>query len=250
LTDFYDRLGAGYDAVIDWEGRLPRESPFLREILARHNVHSVLDTACGTGEHAALFASWALEVVGTDLSEEMLAVCRAKYPGQPMRWVRAGFGETHAVLQRDFDAVTCLGNSFPHVLTDDGAKRTALDFAALVHAGGALVVQQLNYEAMRRRGERFLGPQSRVIEGREHLFLRIFDLDRDPIRFTMLEMVREGADWSRSSWETEHRAWTGAEMEGLLHEAGFGEVTLYGDFAWTPFDAGESDQIIVVAARG
>jgi len=244
---FYDQLGEGYDTVIDWDERLAREAPFYRDLFARRNVGSVLDTACGTGEHAALFASWGLEVVGADISRGMVAVCRRKYAGQPIEWVQAGFGATFDALDRSFDAVTCLGNSWPHVLTDEEAARAAQDFARLTKPGGVLVIQQLNYEAMRRRGERLMGPQVRTIDGRETLFLRIFDLDRDPIRFTMVKLARDGDRWTREDWETEHRAWTQPEMASLLTKAGFRAVEFLGDFARSSFEPSTSDQMIVVA---
>ena len=247
--DFYDQLGEGYDTAIDWDERLVRESPFYRDMLARHGVQSVLDTACGTGEHAALFASWGLEVVGADITAEMIAVCKRKYAGRPIEWVEAGFGETFGLLDRSFDAVTCLGNSWPHVLTDRLAASAAEDLAQLVRPGGVLVIQQLNYAAMRLRGERLMGPQVRVIDGRETLFLRIFDLDRDPIRFTMVRMAKGAEGWTREEWETEHRAWSREEMEGLLRGAGFAAVEFLGDFSRSRFEPETSDQMIVVAER-
>jgi glycine/sarcosine N-methyltransferase len=248
-NSFYDQLAEGYDTVINWDERLGREAPFYREAFSQHGVQSVVDTACGTGEHAALFASWGLEVVGTDLSAEMIAACRRKYVGRPIEWVEAGFGDTFERLGRPFDAVTCLGNSWPHVLTGTSAQAAARDFAHLTKRGGVLVIQQLNYEAMRRKGERLMGPQVRVIDGRETLFLRIFDLDRDPIRFTMVRLARGEAGWAREAWETEHRAWTREEMERLLRGAGFARVDFVGDFGRSPFAPETSDQMIVIGGR-
>jgi len=246
---FYDELGAGYDTIIDWDGRLAREAPFLARRFDEHSVRSVLDTACGTGEHAALFSSWGLDVVATDISQEMLEVCRRKYRNHPMTCLRAGFGTTYDVLGRSFEAVTCLGNSWPHLLTDREAERAARDFARLVEPGGIVVLQQLNYEAMRRRGERFMGPESRTVDGGETLFLRIFDLDRDPIRFTIVRMAREGEGWRREGYVTEHRAWTAPELERVLREARFASLRFYGSFAEDAFDPATSDQLIAVAVR-
>jgi SAM-dependent methyltransferase len=247
--DFYDQLGEGYDTVIDWNARLGREAPFYRDTFARHNVRSLLDTACGTGEHAARFASWGLEVAAADISAKMIAVCRRKYAGRPIEWVQAGFGETFGALSRSFDAVTCLGNSWPHVLTEEDARRAAEDFARLTKPSGVLIIQQLNYAAMRLRGERLMGPQARMVDGRETLFLRILDLDRDPIRFTMVKLTREADGWTREDWQTAHRAWTQDEMESLLRSAGFAAVEFLGDFTSRPFEASSSDQMIVVARR-
>jgi len=256
---FYDALGAGYDAIIDWESRLRRESPFFRDVFARHDTKSVLDTACGTGEHAWLFASWELRVAATDISEEMLEVAAKKGTepfsadvcGKRLRplFRQAAFGVTYEALHEAFDAVTCLGNSFPHILTDDLAHRTAEDFAKLTRPGGVLIIQQLNYEAMRLNGERFMGPQSRTIDGRENLSLRILDLDRDPVRFTIVQMTRTDSGWERWAWETLHRARTEAEMAALLREAEFSQVQCFGDFGKAAFDAASSDQMLVVATR-
>jgi SAM-dependent methyltransferase len=163
--------------------------------------------------------------------------------------VRAAFGETFEAVGETFGAVTCLGNSFPHVLTDEDARRAAEDFARLVRPGGVLIIQQLNYEAMRLRDERFMGPQSRMIGECENLFLRVFDLDRDPIRFTMLRMEREPGGWTRHESVTEHRAWTGAEMNDLLGAAGFASVECLGDFRASPLEPATRDQMIVVAGR-
>ncbi|MGQ9733142.1 MAG: class I SAM-dependent methyltransferase [Candidatus Zipacnadales bacterium] len=247
--EFYDRLGPAYDAIIDWEERLSREGPFLRKLFEKHSVTSVLDTACGTGEHAALFASWGLEVVGADVSSQMIAVCRSKYAGQPIEWVEVGFGEIYDRIGRSFNAVTCLGNSWPHVLTNTDAVRASKDFAQLVSSGGVLVLQQLNYEAMRRRGERLMGPQSQIVNGRETLFLRIFDLDREPIRFTMVRMTQGENGWTREDWQTEHRAWTADELRRLLSEVGFRPIVVFGDFTGSQLDAETSEQIIIVATR-
>ena len=98
--DFYDDIGGGYDVIIDWEERLDREEPFYRALFDEHNVRTLLDTACGTGEHAAWFSSWGIDVVATDLSQEMIEVCRLKYKDEPLTCLKAGFGTTSEVLER------------------------------------------------------------------------------------------------------------------------------------------------------
>ncbi len=248
-ADFYDEIGAGYDTIIDWDERLKREAPFYRGLFERHEVGTLLDTACGTGEHAALFASWGIDVVATDISREMLEVCRLKYDAQAMTCLKAGFGTTYDALERSFDAVTCLGNSWPHVLDDELATAAAADFAKLVEPGGILILQQLNYAAMRAQDERLMGPQARDVDGVETLFLRIFDLDRDPLRFTIVRMVRGDDGWTRDEWVTEHRVWSAVEMEALLTGAGFASVEFTGSFAGDVYDPQTSDQMIAVASR-
>ena len=54
----YDQFAAGYDLMTDWEARLRSEAGFLRQLFERFQVRSVLDAACGTGQHAMAFARW------------------------------------------------------------------------------------------------------------------------------------------------------------------------------------------------
>jgi SAM-dependent methyltransferase len=46
-----------YDALVDWSKRLAREEPFFRAVFEQVAARRVLDAACGTGRHAALFQS-------------------------------------------------------------------------------------------------------------------------------------------------------------------------------------------------
>ena len=56
------------------------EEPAVRRILDALPVGVALDAACGTGRHAAYLASLGHEVIGVDVTPEMLEVARAKVP--------------------------------------------------------------------------------------------------------------------------------------------------------------------------
>ncbi len=56
------------------------EEPFVREILDSLPVGTALDTACGTGRHAAYLASLGHRVIGVESSPQMLDRARAKVP--------------------------------------------------------------------------------------------------------------------------------------------------------------------------
>jgi SAM-dependent methyltransferase len=109
----YDRFAAGYDLMTDWEARLKSEAGFLRQLFERFQVHTVLDAACGTGQHAIEFARWGLEVTGTDLSGPMIDRARENAGALPVRFLVVGLGEHRQKAAGPFDAVTCLGNSLP-----------------------------------------------------------------------------------------------------------------------------------------
>ena len=56
------------------------EEPVVRGLLAQYPVGVALDAACGTGRHAEYLGSIGHEVIGVDVTPEMLEVARTKVP--------------------------------------------------------------------------------------------------------------------------------------------------------------------------
>jgi glycine/sarcosine N-methyltransferase len=135
----FDLMSEAYDAMINWEKRLARETPLYRRVFEQVNASRVLDAACGTGRHVALFASWGLEAEGADLSPEMIQWCRRQYANLPkVTWEVRSFTEAPA---KQFDAVICTGNSLA-LLRDEAEVAVAIRaMGQAVRSGGALVLQ-------------------------------------------------------------------------------------------------------------
>ena len=142
----YVAFSQDYDRFVSWEERLRLELPFLEEALQAVGARRVLDAACGTGRHAVALAQRGYEVVGADLSPEMVARARAhaEAVGVPVRFVVAGFGALALAIGSGFDALLCLGNSLPHLLTEADLAAALQDFAACLRSGGLLCLQDLN----------------------------------------------------------------------------------------------------------
>lgn len=109
----FDAFADIYEKMIDWPKRLAHEGAFYRRWFEWASVQSVLDVACGSGHHAAMFHSWGLEVEGADLSNPMIDRARSNF-GQPpgLHWVVRGF-EQPLETEKLFDAAVCVGNSLP-----------------------------------------------------------------------------------------------------------------------------------------
>lgn len=133
-----------YEALIDWPKRLANEGPFFRAVFEQVTARRVLDAACGTGQHAALFHSWGLEVEGADISTAMIEGCRRKYgESAGLRWVLRGFDEPPAV-PGSFDAVICTGNSLALARDRDEARRAVAALSGAVRPGGVCIIHLLN----------------------------------------------------------------------------------------------------------
>ena len=91
-TNTFNELADIYEAMIDWPKRLAAEGPFYRRWFQQAGVKRVIDVACGTGHHAAMFHDWGLEVEGADLSPAMIQRARAAFGEPPgLHWAVRGF---------------------------------------------------------------------------------------------------------------------------------------------------------------
>ena len=143
-AELFNDLADVYEAMIDWPKRLANEEPFYRRLFARIAARSVLDAACGTGRHAAMFHSWSLRVEGADVSPAMIGRARSRF-GEPegLRWVVRGFDQP-VEGGEPFDAAICVGNSLS-LAPDPGAVHEAIrQMLSAVRPGGIVVVQALN----------------------------------------------------------------------------------------------------------
>jgi SAM-dependent methyltransferase len=133
-----------YEALVDWPRRLAREGPFYRRWFERCQVRRVLDSACGTGHHAAMFHGWGLTVEGADLSAAMIERARGRYGEPPgLQWAVRSFDQPCAAEEL-FDAVICAGNSLALAPDRPTVQRALQQMHAAVRPGGLIVVHLLN----------------------------------------------------------------------------------------------------------
>ncbi len=249
---FYDALSVDYDVFVDWPARLAYELPWLEQQLRAAGAHTVLDVACGTGQHVLALAEHGYSVTGVDISPGMIARARELAAEQRVaaRFEVVGFGALAESLGGPYDALLCLGNSIPH-LTDSTALTAALaDFRRVLRAGGLLILQQRNFDRVLARQERYMAPQSATRGDEEWLFVRFYDFSGADLRFNLLRCYRRGkGPWDWHAEETPLRAWRYAELTSALASAGLRNVTAVGNLAGDPFDMAQSGDLVLLARR-
>ncbi|XP_058788647.1 glycine N-methyltransferase-like [Phymastichus coffea] len=147
--------------IVDNKQRKQNYKDFLVGLLRDHGCQRILDVACGTGVDSMMLLEEGFQVVSVDASDKML-----KY-ALKSRWERRkekAFDDwvieeaNWLTLEKDirplindgFDAVLCLGNSFPHILDGYGdqreQKQALYNFERCVKPGGLLLIDHRNYE--------------------------------------------------------------------------------------------------------
>jgi len=255
----YDAFSSDYDRFVNWNARLAAEMPWLEQQLqqasqANQAPRRVLDAACGTGRHAIALAQRGYAAAGADLSVSMVERARqnAKVAGVQARFEAAGFGRLRETFGPEtFDAVLCLGNSLPHVLSSTELAEAVEDFAACLRTGGLLIVQNRNFDAVMAQGERWMEPQAHQEEAQEWIFVRFYDFDPDGlITFNILTLKREQpGGWRQQASATRLCPLVEAELIPALTAAGFKEIKAYGNMSGAPFEAETSGNLVVTARR-
>jgi glycine/sarcosine N-methyltransferase len=237
-----------YEAMIDWPKRLAYEEPFYRRLFERHGVRSVVDVACGTGRHAAMFHSWGLRVEAADQSAAMIDRARTTF-SEPagLRWVVRGFDQPVASIE-PFDAAVCVGNSLPLAPDMATVQRAIGQMLAAVRRGGLIVVHALNLWHLpdgpcvwqKRRRATLSQGEVLILKGVHRCGTRGY-----------VEVVAAGLT-DEASLQHDSTPFLGleaAELESMARAAGASEIRLFGGYRDEPFDRQNSIDVIMVANK-
>lgn len=248
----YDDFSSDYDRFVNWPGRLELELPFIENQLGKSNAHRVLDAACGTGMHAIALAKMGFEMAGADLSNKMIqkAASNAKMAAIKVDFNTAGFGDLSCTFgKHKFDALLCLGNSLPHLLSKNELSRAIMDFADCLKPSGILIIQNRNFDAIMKTRQRWMEPQSAKEGNSEWLFLRFYDINPDgSITFNILNLHREESQsWDQTVLSTRLRPILAKDLRDDLTSTGFNSVEFFGDMVGSLFNEDSSSNLIAVA---
>ncbi len=247
VEQFYDALSSDYDEMTRFHPRLEKEEAVLRRWVERFKFRKVLDAACGTGLHAIVFARLGMAVTAADLSAKMLEKARenARQAKSPVRWVQASLQNLTHHIQEQFQAIFCLGNSLPHLLTKEDLEQTFKNFYQLLQPGGILVVQLLNYHKILLEKQRIIG----IRRQGDLEFVRFYDFLEKVVRFNILTIRWKNNTPEYTLQSTTLYPYRKENLEAVLHLVGLGELQFYGDMQFTPFNSNESANLVVVAKK-
>jgi len=242
--DFYDQIAGEYDRITDTAARAAAAEGFVAELADRFAPASALDVACGTGVYTLPLARRGVRTVGVDLSEPMLAQARRRAAREPLsiEWLCAPMQELAGRFDRTFDAVLCMGNSIPHLLTDADLDAALGGLVGLLTPGGVLVLQLLNYARVLARRERIIG----IDRSGDRQYVRFYDFLPDRVRFNILEIAWQGDRWRHALHSTELRPYTARTLQDAVIRHGCGDVERYSGLRFEPFDEDASDTVMLV----
>lgn len=226
----------------------PEQASFFRQLFGRHGVRTILDCACGTGQHLHLFHSIGYQVTGSDISPSMLAQARKNLAGAgievPLH--QADYRALPGRLTTRFDAVTCLSSSLLHMQDDDQVFLALRSMRAVLRKGGILVLTQGTADRQWAEKPRF------ILAANTSDFSRLFVIDYldAGARYNIVDIHHGGDRAELEVWSVEYpRVLLHDDQKRLLRVTGFAPVEFFGSYRFEPYDKEQSRMLIAVAQK-
>lgn len=225
--DAYHALAASYDRLtndVDYAATVD----FYFEILKREDLapRTAIDLACGTGSVAALLARRGLNVLGVDISEEMLTVAQQKTCDQknaprfvcmPLQTLR---------VPRGFDLAVCALDSLDYITDPADCQEAIRRVYKALNPGGIFIFDVNTPEKLRAMdGQIFLDEDEDVY----CVWRGEFDEKTNICAYGMDLFQRKGRMWERSFEEHREYAYSREQLTDYLKNAGFTHVAVYAD---------------------
>jgi glycine/sarcosine N-methyltransferase len=248
-SDLYEGFAGRYDLFLSKFGEPdPVVVEFFRKLFAENKVRKVLDCACGTGGDLHLFHSLGCEVIGSDISDSMLAQAGKNLSGCgleiPLR--KADYRELGKHFYRQFDAAVCLSTSILHMPNEREVLRAFKSMREVLREGGILILTQGTTDKMWKEKPRFI----LAVNRKDFSRLFVIDYFDQGARYNILDIFHGDEAGDFKVWSTEYPyILLRDDQDRLLRASGFETVDFYGSYHFDPYDKETSNLLIAVARK-
>ena len=232
MSGCYEALAGCYDALTG-DVQYEKRAAYLTRLLRRapRKVESVLDLACGTGTMTCLLAEMGYEMIGVDLSEDMLAQAMDKAfdMDEERRPLLLQQSMTKLRLFAPVDAVVCCLDSLNYLTSPKAVQSTFRRVYENLSSGGIFVFDvNTVYKFEQLDGQVFLDET----DDSYCVWRAAYSRRSRTITYGM-DLFRERRDgaWRRTWEEHRERAYTREELTAWLGAAGFTDIRFFGDLS-------------------
>ena len=241
FSEFYDALTANvsYDTV----------SQVLSSLLTRYGKSRglLLDLACGTGSVSVRLAEKGYEVIGVDLSPEMLSEAQNKAYSAGQNILFLCQDMTALDLYGTVDAAVCTLDGLCH-LPDEESVQAALRKVSLFMNPGGVFLFDVNSVYKHRA---VLGNNTFVYDTDDVYCVWQNTLLPDGVTVQMdldfFEPVSDAGDYVRQSERFTERAYPRETLEAMLKKAGFTVLDVFDGYSEKP--AHDTSERLLFAVR-
>lgn len=241
FSEFYDALTANvsYDTVAQVLGSLLTRYGKGRGLL--------LDLACGTGSVSVRLAEKGYEVIGVDLSPEMLSEAQNKAYSAGQNILFLCQDMTKLDLYGTVDAAVCTLDGLCHLPDEDSLSATLQKVSLFMNPGGVFLFDVNSVYKHRA----VLGNNTFVYDTDDVYCVWQNTLLSDGVTVQMdldfFEPVSDAGDYVRQSERFTERAYPRETLEAMLKKAGFTVLDVFDGYSEKP--AHDTSERLLFAVR-
>ena len=235
FADFYDALTDNVDYAV--------LSKTICSLLARYGLNRglLLDLGCGTGTLSVLLSKAGYEVVGADISPDMLAVAQEKAfaAGQDILFLCQDM--TRLDLYGTLDAAVCTLDALNHLPSRAAVEETLRRVSLFLNPGGVFIFDANTLYKHRE----VLGNNTFVYDTDAVycVWQNELQTDEKTVEISLDFFIPASDDapiYERESEQFTECAYSGAEWEEMLKNAGFSVLGVFDGYTENPLtDASE-----------
>lgn len=221
---------------------------YIEAIFKKYNVkpNLVLELACGTGNICTRMARRGYDMIGIDISEDMLNVAVPKAKEMDLDILYLHQDMTEFELYGTVDVILCLMDSVNYILQEKELIKMFKLVRNYLNPGGLFIFDTNSYYKLKK----ILGNNTFVVDENEIFYVweNNFNKKTEICEFYLTFFVKEGEKYSRVDEIHQERAYSISTIKECLKEAGLEFLDAYEQFTFNkPLE--NSERVFFIAKR-
>lgn len=242
----YDVFSQFYDSLTD-NVDYKKRAEFFRTLLIRYNVSdgaAILDMGCGTGRFTCEMAKYGYDMIGTDISPEMLCEARNNMYDNEVNILLLCQSMDELDLYGTVDCAVSTLDSINHLPSAESVKKAFYNAGLFMNPDGVFI-----FDINTVHKHRNILANNTFVYDTDDVFCVWQNTlnDDDSVDITLDFFEPDGDAYYRSSEEFTERAYSIEDIKKWLEQADFQVLDIFDDTSFEPIN--ESTQRAVIAAR-
>jgi len=238
-----------------WSGLYPHMFPQSRmekaEVDADHIIAltgvsggRLLDLCCGPGRFSTAFARRGFMVTGVDSTDCLLRTARSRAQAEDIsvEWVSMDMRSFRR--KGYFHLAINMFTSFGYFSSHSDNLRVLLNLRESLRPGGTVLLEMMGKEVLAS----IFSPVTLTEVGDGNMLVQKHSVE-DGWRRIVNDWILLSEDGVERRWRFSHWVYSASELESMLLEAGFGNISFYGDLEGSPYDT-TAGRLVAVASAG
>jgi len=241
-VNIFNDMGEDWKAIVNMRDTA-RETDFVQKVLSEKGT--ILDLCCGTGRHSIILRRRGWNVIGLDLSKNLLAIAKRNMKKERVEFPLVRADMRHLPFGNQvFDAVICMFTSFGYLPSEGEDMKSFKEVRRTLRKGGRFLLDVANRDHV-----------IKVFQEREWaeygpfymLEKRSLELGKTSRLLSQWTIIRKDTREVRSL-QHNVRLYTLQRLRQMLRQTGLKVREVYGGYDRKKFSS-DSSRMIVSAER-